>query len=116
MNATQNRIKMNYIKNLLVSIILIFSVQLAVAQADKGAIRVGGGLAYGTGVESLGINARGDFAITNNILLAPGLVYFFGSSSYDWFDINLNGKTSKYYQQYIYWTDFIQRLIQNTEE
>lgn len=31
-------------------------------------------------------------------------------------DINLNGKTSKYYKQFIYWTDFIQRLIQSTEK
>jgi len=31
-------------------------------------------------------------------------------------DINLNGKASKYYQQYTYWTVFIQRLLQSTDK
>ena len=82
---------MKYFKHLLISITLIFSVQLLVAQAEKGAIRVGGGLAFGTEIESLGIQARGDYALTNNILLAPDLIYYFGSSGFDWFDINFNG-------------------------
>jgi outer membrane protein X len=65
------------------------------AQASEGAMRVGGQLGYGTEIESLGIGARFDYAITEQILLAPDLMYFFGKSEgsldYNWFDINLNG-------------------------
>ena len=86
---------MKYFKHLLVSIILIFSVQLAVAQTEKGAMRAGGGLVYGTGIENLGIQGRFDYAITDQILLAPDLIFFFpkseGSVDFKWFDINLNG-------------------------
>lgn len=65
------------------------------AQSEKGAMRVGGSLAFGTEIESLGIGARFDYAITDQILLAPDLLYFFGKSEsgfdLNWFDINLNG-------------------------
>ena len=65
------------------------------AQTSEGAMRVGAQLGYGTEIESLGIGARFDYAITDQILLAPDLMYFFGKSEgsldYNWFDINLNG-------------------------
>ncbi len=65
------------------------------AQASEGAMRVGGQLGFGTSIESLGIGARFDYAVTDQILLAPDLMYFFGKSEsgidFDWFDINLNG-------------------------
>lgn len=61
----------------------------------QGEVRVGGGLVYGTEIESLGINFRGDYALTEEILLAPDLVYFFPNDEFGidfkWFDINLNG-------------------------
>jgi len=58
-------------------------------------MRLGGQLAFGTEIESLGIGANFDYAITDVILLAPSLVYFFGKSEgeIDWslFEVNLNG-------------------------
>ncbi|GJM28343.1 MAG: hypothetical protein DHS20C17_09780 [Cyclobacteriaceae bacterium] len=58
-------------------------------------MRIGAQLGYGSGIESLGIGARFDYAITDAILLAPDLMYFFGKSEgsvdLSWFDINLNG-------------------------
>ncbi len=69
--------------------------QNLLAQTEKGAMRAGGGLAFGTEIESLGIQGRFDYAITEQILLAPDLTYFFGKSEgsidLNWFDINLNG-------------------------
>ena len=74
---------------------LFLGTQNVQAQSEKGAMRVGGQLGYGTGIESLGIGARFDYAVTDVILLAPDLMYFFGKSEgpvdLSWFDINLNG-------------------------
>ena len=65
------------------------------AQTSQGAMRVGAQLGYGTEIESLGIGGRFDYALTDQILLAPDLMYFFGKSEgsvdFSWFDINLNG-------------------------
>ncbi len=86
---------MRRINLLLTSFSLLFVVHNTQAQATKGDIRLGGQLGYGTEIESLGIGARFDYAITDQILLAPDLMYFFGKSEggvdFNWFDINLNG-------------------------
>ena len=76
---------------LLVTCSLLFEVQIIQAQASKGDIRVGGHLGFGTEIESLGIAARGDYAVTNNILIGPDFIYFFGNNNLNWFDLNFNG-------------------------
>ena len=58
--------------------------------------RVGAGLAYGTEIENLGINANAQFFINDNIAIAPGLVFFFPKDAgfgidINWFDFNANG-------------------------
>lgn len=74
---------------------LIMGLEYTQAQSVDGAIRVGGHLGYGSDIESFGIGARGDYAVTQNILLAPDFMYFFGDDDFgidiNWFDINLNG-------------------------
>ncbi len=73
---------------------IFFGSQDILAQG-QGTVRLGGGLAYGTEIESIGIQVRGDYAITDNILLAPDIIYFFPDSDFgidvNWFEINLNG-------------------------
>lgn len=88
--------KKNYLLMAFVMLGLLFGTQQdLMAQADRGAMRLGAQLGYGTEIESLGIGARFDYAITEQILLAPDLMYFFGKSEgnvdWTWFDINLNG-------------------------
>ena len=88
--------KKNYLFIALITIGLAFGLSDGLyAQAEKGAMRAGGGLVYGTEIENLGIQGRFDYAITDQILLAPDLIYFFpkseGSVDFKWFDINLNG-------------------------
>ena len=65
------------------------------AQSVDGAVRIGAQVGYGTDIESFGIGARGDYAISPSILLAPDFMYYFGRSDFgfetNWFDINLNG-------------------------
>ena len=68
-----------------------FAVQNAIAQT-----RIGGFLAYGTEIETLGLGAVGEFFVNENIAIAPGLLYFFpkdlGGYDYTWFEINANGE------------------------
>lgn len=84
-----------YLSTLIISLGLFLSTPELHAQTDKGNMRLGGQLAFGTEIESLGIGANFDYAITDAILLAPSLVYFFGKSegevSWSLFEVNLNG-------------------------
>jgi outer membrane protein X len=86
---------MKNVKFMFTAFSLFFLINHTQAQTTKGDTRIGGQLGYGTGIESIGIGARFDYAITDQILLAPDLMYYFGSSEgsvdLNWFDINLNG-------------------------
>ena len=73
---------------------LFLGLENARAQAVDGAFRVGGHLGYGTSIESFGVGARGDYAVSPSILIAPDFMYFFGKNDFvdvNWFDINFNG-------------------------
>jgi len=74
---------------------LFFGLEPASAQSVDGAVRIGAHLGYGTDIESFGIGARGDYAVSPSILIAPDFMYYFGKSDFgfetNWFDINLNG-------------------------
>ncbi len=64
------------------------------AQGGQGQTRLGVQLGFGTEIESLGIGVRGDYAVTDNLLIAPDIMYFFPDDDFgidvNWFDINLN--------------------------
>ncbi len=79
----------------MVVVSLFIGIQSVQAQGGQGQVRLGGGLVFGTEIESLGLQFRGDYAITDNILIAPDFVYFFPDSDFgidfNWFDINING-------------------------
>ncbi len=78
-------------------IILIFILALtATSQKLQAQAAVGGGLAYGTEIESLGININGTYKINENIALAPGLIYYFPKKYFadyklKWLEVDLNG-------------------------
>ena len=76
---------------LLVTCGLFIGAQNVQAQASEGTFRVGAHLGFGTDISSLGIGARGDYAVTDKILIAPDFMYYFGDSNISWFDINFNG-------------------------
>lgn len=65
------------------------------AQGEAGDISIGGGLGYGTEIESLGIQAGGVYVINEQFRGAVDLIYYFPNDSfgYDitWFEINANG-------------------------
>lgn len=65
------------------------------AQGEAGDISVGGGLGYGTEIESIGIQAGGVYVINEQFRGAADLIYYFPNDDfgYDftWFEINANG-------------------------
>lgn len=79
------------------SFVLAFALGLMMtAQKVQGQAAVGGGLAYGTEIESAGINLNGTYLVTDNIAIAPSLVYYFpkklvGDYKMKWFEFDVNG-------------------------
>lgn len=66
------------------------------AQDEAGDILLGGGLAYGTEVESLGIQLGGNYRIDEQFRGAVDLIYYFPNEDdfggdFTWFEINANG-------------------------
>ncbi len=74
---------------------LVFGFVLMTSKV-QGQAAVGGGLAFGTEIESVGINVNGTYMITDNIALAPSLIYwipksYFADYKLKWFEVDLNG-------------------------
>lgn len=66
------------------------------AQGEAGDISIGGGLGYGTEVESIGIQAGGVYTINEQFRGAADLIYYFPNEddfggNFTWFEVNLNG-------------------------
>lgn len=62
---------------------------------ESGDISIGGGLGYGTEIESLGIQAGGVYVINEQFRGAADLIYYLPNDSFgwdfSWFEINANG-------------------------
>lgn len=70
---------------------LMFFVQKANSQTTVGA-----SLAYGSEIETVGININGQYFITNTIAIAPAFTYYFPSTAIvlgykrKWYEINVD--------------------------
>ena len=56
---------------------------------------LGGGIAYGTEIESIGIHADAQFFINDNLAISPSVLYYFPKEIYEgfnykWFEVNAN--------------------------
>ncbi|MCD4698113.1 MAG: outer membrane beta-barrel protein [Bacteroidales bacterium] len=79
--------------------ILAAFLMVASLKAQKGKMSIGGGFAYGTEIEKLGINFRGYYGITDEIDAAPSFTYFFpnkidyftGEIKWNVWELNLDG-------------------------
>lgn len=76
---------------LLVTVLFIFgSVQQGQAQ-----IQLGGGLAFGTDVEEIGLQVNGTYSVTPEIRIAPDFTYYFaddiGTTDVNYSELNVNG-------------------------
>lgn len=76
---------------LLILLFFIGFVFNSIAQNDS---RLGGFLAYGSEVESMGIGVNAEFSISKNISLSPSFIYYFpkkeGQVKINWWEMNAN--------------------------
>lgn len=75
------------IKIALVLFGIIFAYSTSTQAQD---IKAGGGLAYGSEVEAIGIQVGGVYNITEEVSGAADLIIFF-PDNYDWWTLNING-------------------------
>ena len=77
--------------------IILFASQVIFGSEESNAqTTLGGGLAYGTEIESIGIHATGQYFINDNLAITPSILYYFPRElvegfNYKWFEINANG-------------------------
>ncbi|EAR17097.1 hypothetical protein [Robiginitalea biformata] len=75
-------------------VLLIGAILLANLGSAQEDTRIGGFLAYGTEVESLGIGANAEFPIATNLVISPSLIYYFPREEegidINWFEANGN--------------------------
>ena len=74
---------------IILGVALICSISLP-ALAQKGNMKLGPTVSYGTGVENLGVGAKFHYGITDQIRLAPGFTYWLVSGATSW-EANLDG-------------------------
>ncbi|WP_440998821.1 outer membrane beta-barrel protein [Fodinibius sp. SL11] len=71
--------------------LLLFGLIFAYhASAQAQDFKLGGGLAYGSEVEAIGIQAGGVYNFTEKINGAADFIIFF-PDNYDWWELNVNG-------------------------
>lgn len=75
-------------KVIIAACMMLLGISSAFAQQGKQAF--GGNLSYGTETESVGIGAKYQYNITNEIRIEPSTNYFFKNNGLSMFDINAN--------------------------
>ena len=69
---------------------------IGIGSTATAQIQLGGGLAYGTEIENIGIQVGGTYAINDEIRAAADIVYYFTGEDvpgvdFNWLEINANG-------------------------
>ena len=87
-------------KKILILLVLVVSTQIVQSQTASE-ITIGGGLAYGDTINSIGVNATGQYFINEQIAIAPAFTFYFPKNvnstfhGYDynetWMEINVDG-------------------------
>jgi len=71
---------------------VLFTLLLAgvISFSASAQTRVGGLLAFGSEIESLGIGGVAEFMIKENMGISPSIVFFFGNDNYSMWELNGN--------------------------
>ena len=77
-------------KILLLVCALVLGMSTAMAQVQQGETAVGANLVYGSEIESMGIGARFQYGILDQLRAEVGLNYFFEHNNKTWWDVNIN--------------------------
>jgi opacity protein-like surface antigen len=87
--------KLLTVGTLVIGLIFLSNTNLH-AQDGSGDISIGGGLGYGTEIESIGIQGGGVYKINEQFRAAADIIYYFpdeigGGFDYNWMEFNANG-------------------------
>lgn len=77
-------------KFLVIACALIMGMSIGQAQVRQGETAVGGNLSYGSEIKSMGIGARFQYGVMDQLRGEVGLNYFFEKDHTSWWDVNLN--------------------------
>lgn len=77
---------------ILIVLLCVFMSAGAVRASADSDIQVGGGLAYGTHIEELGLSAHGVFALNEKVSVAGDFRYFFAPEGISFTAFNANGQ------------------------
>ncbi len=69
---------------------LILGMGIGQAQVHQGQTAVGANLVYGSEIENLGIGARFQYGILDQLRAEVGFNYFFERHHMSWWDVNIN--------------------------
>ncbi len=73
---------------------ILISLGFMVTVQAQEETRIGGFLAYGTEIESIGIGANAEFPIIEKLTISPSFIYYFPKEEYsvkvNWFEVNAN--------------------------
>ena len=70
--------------------VLMLGMGIGQAQVQKGETAAGINLVYGSEIESMGIGARFQYGILDQLRAEVGLNYFFEHNHMSWWDVNIN--------------------------
>lgn len=77
-------------KILTLACVLMMGMGFAQAQVHQGETTVGANLVYGSEIESLGLGARFQYGVLDQLRAEVGFNYFFEKDHVTWWDVNLN--------------------------
>lgn len=69
---------------------LMLGMGVSQAQVHEGETAVGANLVYGTEIESLGVGARFQYGVLDQLRTEVGFNYFFEHNHVSWWDVNIN--------------------------
>ena len=77
-------------KILTIACMLMLGMGIAQAQVHQGETAVGANLVYGSEIESMGLGARFQYGVTDQLRAEVGLNYFFEHNHLSGWDVNIN--------------------------
>lgn len=78
-----------------IKLITCLALLLFLAKTAEAQTTLGGGIAYGTEIESIGIHADGQYFFKDNLAAAPSIMYYLPKDiaagyNFKWFEFNAN--------------------------
>ena len=75
-------------KTKLITLFGIFILVFFVSSSIQAQTKVGGGFAWGSEVEDIGIQLNGDFTVADYFTVNPNFIYYFTGSNFNFFELN----------------------------